>query len=342
MRNPETVLVRVVLGVLEQAEALGLDRVGLVRLAGLERIETQDPDARVPVSKQIALWHLIARHAPDPGFGIRLGASLEVRKLGLVGYTMYYSSTLGQALERLVRYSRVVNEALRLTLESRGTHVVLSVSDPYDLGPGLQCALDSRLAMVVSTAREITGRDIVPVKVTFPLGPPKTLTHHESFFRCPIEFLQPSTSVALRNEDVELPVARADIDLVGYLDDHAESVLRSLVGSGSVTERVRAAVWTALSHRPPTLARVAATLALSPRTLQRQLGSEGTSFSEVVDTIRKEMAAACLGDQSLSIDEIAFLLGYADTASFRRSFKRWTGQTPQRYRRSSEYHLPPP
>ena len=339
MRNPETVLVRVVLGLLEQAEALGLDRAGLVRLAGLERIESQDPDARVPVSKQIALWHLIAQHAPDPGFGIRLGASLEVRKLGLVGYTMYYSSTLGQALRRLVRYSRVVNEALQLTLESSGPHVALSVSDPYDLGPGLRYALESRLALVVSTAREITGRDIVPVSVAFPLGPPKTLIHHERFFRCPIEFDQSSTVVVLRNEDVELPVSRADADLVGYLDDHAEGVLRGLVGSGSVTERVRAVVWTDLSHGPPTLAGVAASLGMSSRTLQRQLGSEETSFREVVDTIRQEMAAACLGDQRLSIDEITFLLGYADATSFRRSFKRWTGQTPQRYRRSSKGHM---
>jgi len=130
-------------------------------------------------------------------------------------------------------------------------------------------------------------------------------------------------------------VVRADADLVGYLDDHAESVLRGLVGSGSVTERVRAAVWTDLSHGPPTLGAVANALGMRPRTLQRQLGNEGTSFSAVVDTIRQEMAKACLGDRSLSIDEIAFLLGYADTASFRRSFKRWTGKTPQLFRRSA-------
>jgi AraC-like DNA-binding protein len=339
MRNPETVLVRVVVGLLEQAEELGLDRIDLVRLAGLDRIETQDPDARVPVSKHIALWHLIAQHAPDPGFGIRLGAALEVRKLGLVGYAMYYSSTLDQALRRLVRYSRIVNETLRLTLGRHGPHVALSVSDPYDLGPGLRCALDSRLALIVATARAITGRDIVPVKVAFPLGPPKTLVHHERFFHCPLEFNQPSSLVVLRTEDAALPVLRADADLVGYLDNHAESVLRGLVGSGSVTERVRAAVWTDLSHGLPTLADVAATLGTSPRTLQRQLGAEGTSFSEVVDAIRRDMAAACMGDQRLSIDEIAFLLGYADTTSFRRSFKRWTGQTPREYRRSSAHRL---
>jgi AraC-like DNA-binding protein len=260
---------------------------------------------------------------------------MEVRKLGLVGYAMYYSSTLKQALRRLVRFGRVVNEAIQLALEVSHSHVVLSADDPYDLGAGLRYALDSRLAFVVSLARAITGRDIVPARVTFPFGPPKTLVPYEQFFRCPIEFDQPSCTVALRTEDVELPVIRADADLVGYLDDHAEGVLRGLVGSGSVTERVRAAVWTDLSHGPPTLTGVASTLGMSPRTLQRQLAGEGTSFSELVDTIRQEMAKACLGDQSLSIDEIAFLLGYADTASFRRSFKRWTGKTPQLFRQSA-------
>ncbi len=333
-RNPETVLVRLVAQLLERAEALGLDRAGLVRLAGLSEIETKDPDARLPVSKEIALWHLIALQASDPAFGIRLGAAVEVRKLGLVGYAMYYSSTLEEALRRLVRFGRVVNEATRLTLEVSGPHVVLTAGDPYEIGTGLRYALDARMALAVSIARAITGRDIVPVKVAFPIGPPKTLVHHEQFFRCPIEFNQPSCMVVLRNEDVELPVIRADADLVGYLDHHAEGVLRGLVGSGSVTERVRAAVWMDLSHGQPTLAGVANALGMSPRTLQRQLGNERTSFSELVDTIRQEMAQACLDDQSLSIDEIAFLLGYADTPSFRRSFKRWTGSTPRAYRRS--------
>ena len=124
-RRPETVLVRVVAELLDRAEALGLDRVGLVRLAGLSEIETKDPDARLPVSKEIALWHLIALQASDPAFGIRLGAAVEVRKLGLVGYAMYYSSTLEEALRRLVRFGRVVNEATRLTLEVSGPHVSL-------------------------------------------------------------------------------------------------------------------------------------------------------------------------------------------------------------------------
>ena len=333
-RNPETVLVRVITQLLERDEALGLDREGLVRLAGLSEIDTKDPDARVPVSKVIALWHLFALQAPDPAFGIRIGASVDVRKLGLVGYAMYYSSTLEQAMSRLVRFGRVVNEAARLTLDVGAAHVTLSAGDPYDLGAGLRYALDARMALAVSIARAITGRDIVPVKVTFPIGPPKTLIPYEQFFRCPIEFHQPSCTVVLRNKDVGLPVVRADADLVGYLDHHAEGVLRGLVGSGSVTERVRAAVWTDLSHGPPTLTGVASSLGMSQRTLQRQLAGEGTSFSELVDTIRQEMAKACLGDQSISIDEIAFLLGYADTASFRRSFKRWTGDTPRAYRRS--------
>ena len=334
MRKPETVLVRVILTLLERAEDVGLDRGALARLTGLEGVESKEPDARIPVSKEIALWDLITLHSPDPAFGLRLGASGEVRKLGLVGYAMYYSTTLGEALHRLVRFGRIVNEAITLTLETRGTHVVMYGSDPYDVGSGLRYAVDSRLALILSTARKITGHELVPVEVAFPYGPPTT-PHHERFFRCPIQFNRPSGAIVMQKEDVELPVIRADADLVGYLDDHAETVLRTLVGSGSVTERVRAAIWADLSRGHPRLTTVASSLGTKPRTLQRQLGCEGTSFREVVDTIRKDMAAACVGDGSLSISEIAFLLGYADTPSFHRSFKRWTGLTPREYRASS-------
>ena len=154
MRNPETVLVRVVTQLLERAEALGLDRAGLVRLAGLGNIETKDPDARVPVSQEVALWHLMALHASDPAFGIKLGASVEVRSLGLVGYAMYYSSTLGEALKRLVRFGRLVNEATRLTLEVTEPHLALTASDPYEIGVGTLNAILGRIASHLNVQRQ--------------------------------------------------------------------------------------------------------------------------------------------------------------------------------------------
>ena len=89
-----------------------------------------------------------------------------------------------------------------------------------------------------------------------------------------------------------------------------------------------------MSEGRPTLSRIAADLALPERTLQRRLAAEGTSLHQEIEEVRKRMAMATLRDERMSVEEVAFLLGYAETSTFFRSFRRWTGTTPHQYRRA--------
>jgi AraC-like DNA-binding protein len=155
---------------------------------------------------------------------------------------------------------------------------------------------------------------------------------HNSFFRCPLRFGQPKSRMVFTEEDLRLPVPRADEALAGYLSEHAEQVLESLVTGSPVTERVRSAIWAALGDGQPTLSRVASALQVPERTLQRHLAEEGTSLQREVDDIRRAMAMALLRDRAVSVDEVAFLLGYAEPSTLFRSFRRWTAMTPREYR----------
>ena len=83
----------------------------------------------------------------------------------------------------------------------------------------------------------------------------------------------------------------------------------------------------------PTLSQVAARLFLSTRTLRRRLEDAQTSYQEIVGETRRDLAVGYLTHTSLSTGAIAEVLGYSDTANFRQAFKRWTGESPQRYRR---------
>jgi AraC-like DNA-binding protein len=327
-----TVLARVVARMIDRAAAEGMNRQALVEAAGLRDVDLTDGDSRVPVSAQAALWRLIAKGIPDPGFAVRAGASMKVREAGLLGYVMSYSATLGDALRRLVRYSHILTDAVEFRLEPpQRRHVAVAQCHPA-LGVGLPFAIDYRLTAGLSICRQITGVGIVPFEIDFSYDQPASTLEHRRFFRCPMRFGQPKSRVVLFERDLSLPVPQGDETLAGYLTAYAEEVLRSLVSGPSIRERVRSAIWAALADGRPTLRRIASALGLPSRTLQRRLADEGTSLHQEVEDIRKAMAMAMLRDREISIDEVAFLLGYAEPSTLFRSFKRWTGMTPRAYR----------
>src|SRR5829696_6044014 len=129
---------------LNAAAAEGLNREALIEAAGLRGVDLSDGDSRVSTSTQVALWQLLAKGISDPGFGVRMGASVNIREAGLLGYVMQYSETLEAALGRLVRYGRVLNDAVESTLERTDAHHVAVSQTHPELGVGLPFAIDYR------------------------------------------------------------------------------------------------------------------------------------------------------------------------------------------------------
>lgn len=150
-----TVLARVVARMIDRAAAEGMNREALVEAAGLRDVDLSDGDSRVPVSAQAALWRLIAKGIPDPGFAVRAGASMKAREAGLLGYVMSFSATLGDALRRLVRYSHILTDAVEFRLEPpRRRHRPSAATGPQ--------AHQWHIALVTQhwTARRADGRPV--------------------------------------------------------------------------------------------------------------------------------------------------------------------------------------
>ncbi len=331
----QTVLARIPARMLNFAEAAGMNREALIQASGLKGVDLTDGDSRVPISTQVALWQLIARGVSDPCFGLRSGVHFTAREAGLLGYVMVYSANLGVALQRLTRYSWVLNDAVQCALE-RGHQSVALVESPPRQGLELRQAIDYRLSAFLNVCRQITGAEIVPIEVAFTYEQQRGNTmEHQSFFRCPLRFGQPVSKLVLREQDMSLPTRHSDETLAGYLTQQAEQVLRSLTTGSSTKERVRSAIWNMLADGKPTLSRVASEMNIPARTLQRRLAAEGTSLQREVEEIRRAMATAMLRNPANSTDEVAYLLGYAEPSTLFRSFRRWTGMTPQEYRKTA-------
>jgi AraC-like DNA-binding protein len=328
-----TVLTRVPIHLLEQAAHLGADRRKLMTRSGISPQELGDPDGRIPAVKLWYLWQEVIRQVPDPALGIVLGETLQDPSwFGLVGYTLAFSRTVGAALERLARYSRIVGETIGIEVEARDDRACISlVTDPqFEL---LRHPIDNRLASILRSLRSLSGRSLTPLAVEFPYPRPKNLSEHRRFFQAPLHFGASRAALHMRKEDLMLPVVRADETLATYLDRLASRQLKEL-GAGTMTERVGRVLWFELSGGTPSLHRIAERLGVSTRSLQRHLQEEGNPFRDLMDEFRREMAVRLGSVRNLSVQEVAFVLGYADSSSFHRAFRRWYRTSPRKLRRT--------
>jgi AraC-like DNA-binding protein len=326
-----TILSAVVAGVLEAAVSLGHDRDALIAAAGLDPALLADPDARLPVEHDLRLWEVLAR---EP-VGLAVGERLGVATMGVVGYAMRHGGTVAEALAWLDRYRAVLHPDLVPRLERRagpeGDRAVFVKPIPLPFAR-LREPVHAMAAGLVSSMRGLSGREVHARSLAYPLPRPRDPERHERWFACPVSWGAPMLEVAFDAAVLALPLPRAEPGLFGYLARRVDALHEALPVAAHWADRARREIDLLLPHGEPRLGDVARRLAVSERTLHRRLADEGVRFAALVDGARLERATLLLEDARLSGSEVAFLLGYAEPAAFFRAFRRWTGETPQRWR----------
>ena len=327
----ETILARRTAAALGHLETLGLSRSEMLRAASLREDELEGQDRRVPVSKYWRLIGYAARHHPEETLGLSLGRMSQAQDWGLVGHAMLYSDTLGQALQRFVRYRRIIVDVPAMKLDSSEGRPRLLISH-VPVIPNLPQVADAGVSGFVAMIRQLVGEEFSPAELHLPYPRPVSGTAHREYFRCPLHFEATQLTILFHPGHIDQPCLKADEELVGYLDTLAEQQVEDLDSGTTLLQKLRRTLWRQMSDGQPSIARVAPSLNMSPRSLQRHLRSEGTSFSGVVDELRHSMALVLLDDPNLPVYEIAFLLGYSEPSALFRAFKRWESVSPLIYR----------
>jgi AraC-like DNA-binding protein len=187
---------------------------------------------------------------------------------------------------------------------------------------------------VHATTRSLIGAPRPPREVWLAHSPFHDPALYERHFGAPVRFSQPLNAILFDPRVLDEPIPRADALSLRYLESLAErlSAERPPPNPATLAERVRSAISSCLQEGEVSQERAARRLALSARTLQRRLQEEGTSFSDLHDEVLAVTAKALLRAPGRMIHDVAFALGYAETSSFYRAFKRWTGVTPEEWR----------
>ncbi|HEX7663579.1 MAG TPA: helix-turn-helix domain-containing protein, partial [Polyangiaceae bacterium] len=180
--------------------------------------------------------------------------------------------------------------------------------------------------------RELTRTPFLPRTVNLLRPPPRRTGEHEAFFRAPVNFSADENALVFDASTMDLPLVTADAALHTALLQRSEAILNALPSSDRFVRNVRVAVIKSLqSGKGTALEHLAADLEMSERTLQRRLAENATTLSELVDSVRHELALSYLADD-ISAMEVAYLLGFSEAAAFQRAFKRWTGTSLKEFR----------
>jgi AraC-like DNA-binding protein len=241
------------------------------------------------------------------------------------------SSTLGEALERLVRYFRILSDKEELSLEESLEGVELIVSSPDPEQPTTDESSDALMAMIVRLCRLIHGTDINPLRVTLRRQAPACSKAFSQVFRVPVEFSARRDMLMFDREALGKPLPTANTELARANDQIVIDYLAKF-DRDRITMRVRSMLLDQFAAGPATQETVARELNLSARSLQRKLHEEGTTYKQLVDDTRRELAAQYVKQSQLSINEITYMLGFSEPSNFTRAFKRWTGESPSEYR----------
>lgn len=332
MHGTFTVQAKAVEKIVNAAVAQGLQAQNLYDAVRLDPSVLLDPDNRIPFNQLVALYEKAAELTGDDNFGLHIGQSINPTAFDVVGYCALNSPTLGAAFARVARYHSIWTDGALFTVETANdtSAIVYSYADT-SIHDHRQDA-EMTLATVTTLCRNIASPDFAPTSVEFQHDAPRDTSEHRQLFRCPIEFRAPSNKLTFASSFLSLPIAKADASLCALLDRHAEELLAKFPPQHSLIDQVRSIIAAELRGGDPALEHVAERLSLTPRTLQRKLQELGTSHNELLDQMRRQLAMRYLREREMAICEVAYLLGFSESSSFHRAFKRWTGLTPKEYR----------
>ncbi|MFO0617959.1 MAG: AraC family transcriptional regulator [Polyangiaceae bacterium] len=310
-----------------------------VRAEDLFRGLDVDPSTLTEPGKRLSLdvVSAIAARAKaltgEPGLGFYLGLSMRVSSHGYVGFAAMAANTLRDALALAERFAPTRSDAIAIRLEERGDEVAVVIDELASLGEAREMILTSFVVGLHEIGAAITGRRI-PDRAEIALPEPAHARRFERLIGDRIRWGRPAHRLVFDRSALDWPLVQADPAALRLAREQCERELDALGYGARVVTRVRSALAThAVGAR--SIEEVSAALAMSPRTLKRRLATEGTTFSAIVDELRRDRAMSMLASPEVSIEAVAEGTGYSDVANFTRAFRRWTGSTPTGWRRAS-------
>ncbi|GAB3670268.1 AraC family transcriptional regulator [Salinisphaera aquimarina] len=312
---------------LDYLGAQGLDRSRLAHDAGVAMAALAYPERRADASRYIALLRAGIEASQNPLLGLEFGMAARPQRWGTLGLLLGHGANLGEALAVQARFAHLVNSVGHGELVQRPKHVELI----WRSDVAMPALVEEAFAAWVCFARWASGQAHAPLRVTFAHRAQGDPAIYGALFKCPVDFSRATSTLQFDADLLDQPLRAPDAELAATLEARVARHEQSEAAQDVVHALER---WLAgrLAHGSADLARAAAALDLSERTLQHRLQAGGTNFRQCLDRVRRALATRYLADPALSIGAVSIRLGFSEQSAFQRAFRRWHGCTPMAWR----------
>lgn len=314
----------------ELGHSLGLEPARLVREAGLDPASLSLQDRWVPAE---AIADLLERSSAASGrddFGLTLAELRRFSSLGPLSLVLREEPDVRSALQILMSYQHMYNEALRIRLSENGGIATLRVFlDVGQLGEFTQ-SIDMAVGVLHRLLQGFVGEEWLPLAVSLTRPTPRDPSTHHRIFGPTVSFEQDFNGISLYTKDLDAPNAMSDPMLRHYTQQFLDDIERS--PEPTTVHRVRELIELLLPTGRCSVEQIARSLGVDRRTIHRKLTAEGHTFSSVLDTTRAELAAHMVGNRRHALTEISELLGFSSHSNFSRWFRNRFDHTPSRWR----------
>lgn len=313
--------------------ARGVSLTTLAGAAGLPPQSLSPLPETLAAADYVNLLAVGAQLTNDPHFGLHVGESVKLGTYTVHGLILLSCRNFGQVFQQTLRYEGLAHDLGRsdLSIENDVAHYRWNSHFP-DASRHLA---ESVFAGIRVFGNWLAGTSLPPAPISFAHQAPPNCSEHLRIFGTPATFNAAINSASFDAALLNWPVPNADVGMYPVLQQHAEALLKAKMlaqGEQNIVAQVRANIIANLSQDRIKLTAIAQDLNLTQRTLQRKLSEANTSFQQVLDQSRHELAKDYLSQRQLSLADIAFLLGYQEQSAFNHAFKGWFGISPGCYR----------
>jgi AraC-like DNA-binding protein len=312
-------------------KAIGIDLAVLLRKSGLPLNLWTAGKGMVTTEQYFRLWRTVRELHEDPAIGLKLPGLIPVEQYHPAIIAAYHARTFRDALQRFARYKILCCFEEMKFHEAKGAcslefNWILSRETPPPL------LLDVAFMASLEMGRRGTQKPLLrPLRLELSRSPQHRETY-EAAFGCPVKFKAKRDAIIFRSSDLDLPFVSFNAALLEMLTPQLDQQLEQRKKKQSCADQVNWVLKRLLGGPRPEIREVAKELGMSSRTLQRRITDEGTSYRQLLNDARRELARYYLREPSLGVSEIAYLLSYEDPSSFFRAFHEWEGKPPRGWR----------
>lgn len=312
------------------AQGEGVALTSLLPAVGLSTDMLDDPYLRISQETITHLWTRIVELTGNTAIGLKFGDYVTPSTLGAVGYVLLSCKTVKESLQQVARYQRYLAESLQCRLTEETNHYCLhfhALNEQPDVTPQ---TLDALLSTFMSYTRWVTRAPVIAERVFLQHPLPDCASTYNDFFKCPITDRAEFTGFWLSKPFVERALPTHDPLMLQQHIRMADNMVEHAFKPLGVQVKTLLREW--LQGGDAVQPKVADAFHLTPKTLQRRLRQENTSFSKLLDECRFEAACAYLSQPNIALLEVADLAGYSDYSAFAKAFRRHSGHTPAAWR----------